>query len=165
MPNQDVSHLQTGLNITTEPQPERRNYQSADAEYSFWANVASAWPCNNIAGSGDIDRAGYSPQVSFPLGLSKLTRRDVRARFSSLDTNRKLASTSPSSVPTAAQELVEYLNELDLISRYCDSRAHALRSGIYSIKGAGRVENPSRREILLDSQHVFCCCLRGGRKV
>ena len=70
-----------------------------------------AWPCNNIAGSGDINRAGYPPQVSFPLSLSKLTRRDVRARFSSTDTNKKLASTSPSSVPTAAQELVEYLNE------------------------------------------------------
>lgn len=70
-----------------------------------------AWPCNNIAGSGDINRAGHSPQVAFPLSLSKLTRRDARARFSSLDTNRKIASTSSSSVPTAAQELVEYLNE------------------------------------------------------
>lgn len=51
-PNQDVSHLQTGLNITTEPQPERRIFQSADAEYSFWANVASSLALQQYRGLG-----------------------------------------------------------------------------------------------------------------
>ena len=133
----------------------------------MWSTVSGrtrspAWPCNNIAGSGDINRAGYPPQVSFPLSLSKLTRRDVRARFSSTDTNKR---SSPRLHPLLCQlppELVEYLNE-SWTSYHATATASALSAnGIYVMKDDEW--KISRREILLDSQYVFCCCLRVREK-
>ena len=101
MPNQDVS-LQTGLNITTESL-NRTSRCSRPMQMQFRATLPPAWP-TTISSQARATSDPFQLLTSnlIPLGLSKLTRRDVRARFSSLDTNRKL-STSPSSVPTAAQ--------------------------------------------------------------
>lgn len=71
---------------------------------------SSAGRCISLVGA-NINRAGYSARVAFPIELSKSTRKSARARFASARADGKLSSILPSSVPTIARELVEYLNE------------------------------------------------------